>query len=347
MMAESGLGLAAFGSAALAVSAGITGMVRRLALSRGVLDVPNERSSHSTATPRGGGIAIVLVCVASWVILSVAGSVHQDLLIALLGGGMAVALIGLVDDIFGVPAPVRLAVHLGAAVWAVAWLGGLPPLRIGAHSVYLGWIGHVLAVMAIVWALNLFNFMDGIDGIAAAEAVFVACAAAVLTLIEGHAADMLAVESVFAAACAGFLAWNWPPAKIFMGDVGSGFLGYVIAVLALAATRNDPAAILKWLLLGGVFFVDATVTLVRRVNRGERLHEAHRSHAYQWLARRWRSHRRVTLAVIIINLLWVFPCAMAATLHSDSSAIILCAALVPLVVLAITAGAGRREAPTP
>lgn len=332
--------------AALALSAAITAVVRAVAVSRGVLDVPNQRSSHSAATPRGGGIAIVLVCGAAWAILALVGSVSVDLLVALLGGGLAVAVVGLVDDLRGVPVGIRLAVHLGAAVWAVTWLGGLPALRIGAHVVHFGWLGYVLAVLGIVWVLNLFNFMDGIDGIAAAEAVFVVAGAAVLPLFGGPTTPMFAAEVVFAAACAGFLVWNWPPARIFMGDVGSGFLGYVLAVLALAATCNDPSAIWKWLMLGGVFFVDATVTLVRRFSRGERLHEAHRSHAYQWLARRWRSHRKVTLTVTIINLLWVFPCAVLATLRPESSLQIVLVTLVPLIALAITAGSGRRESPS-
>jgi Fuc2NAc and GlcNAc transferase len=141
----------------------------------------------------------------------------------------------------------------------------------------------------------------------------------------------------------GFLLWNWPPAKIFMGDVGSGYLGYVIAVLALAAARDDPVALWVWLILGGVFFVDATVTLVRRVLRGDRIHQAHRSHAYQWLARRWGSHRRVIVIVTILNLLWLLPCAFLATLHPDHAVAIAVVALAPLVALAFAAGSGRRE----
>jgi hypothetical protein len=128
-----------------------------------------------------------------------------------------------------------------------------------------------------------------------------------------------------------------------MGDVGSGYLGYVIAVLALASTRDNPIALWVWLILGGVFFVDATVTLVRRVIRGEPIHQAHRSHAYQWLARRWESHRWVTVAIMMLNFIWLLPCAFLVTLHPDHAVAIVVVALVPLVALAIAAGSGRGE----
>src|SRR5262249_52972709 len=140
-----------------------------------------------------------------------------------------------------------------------------------------------------------------------------------------------------------FLVWNWPPAKIFMGDVGSGYLGYVIAALAVEAGHEQPVAVWIWLILGGVFFVDATVTLARRTLRGDKLHEAHRSHAYQWLARRWVVVLPVTLKALAINVLWLFPCAWLALVHPRLAGWILLAALTPLVVLALLAGAGRRE----
>jgi len=148
---------------------------------------------------------------------------------------------------------------------------------------------------------------------------------------------------VFAAACGGFLVWNWPPARIFLGDVGSGYLGFMVVALAVAATRDNPAALWVWLILGGAFFVDATVTLVRRTLRNERVHEAHRAHAYQWLARRWRSHLRVTLTVQAVNLLWLLPCALLATLYPGAAAGMVIMALIPVVALAIAAGSGRSE----
>jgi Fuc2NAc and GlcNAc transferase len=157
--------------------------------------------------------------------------------------------------------------------------------------------------------------------------------------MTGVSVAVPAMAFVFGAVCCGFLLWNWPPAKIFMGDVGSGFMGYVIVVLALGAARESPVALLVWLILGGVFFCDATVTLVLRLAKGERVYEAHRTHAYQRLARRWRSHRRVTIAVVIVNLVWVLPWAWLASVFPGYAIWIAIIALAPLTLIAVFAGA--------
>jgi Fuc2NAc and GlcNAc transferase len=326
-------------------SALLTLLARRLALARGLVDVPNVRSSHQLSTPRGGGIAIVLVTTAALSVLAARATLGLPCYLAMAGGGLAVALVGLFDDHCSLPSWARLVVHFAAAVWAVAWLGGLPPVRMGGYLTQPGWAGDVIAVLGITWVLNLFNFMDGIDGIAASEAVFVALAGAWLTGAAGGEVGSAAL--VLAAACGGFLLWNRPPAKIFMGDVGSGYVGYAIATLALAAARHSPVAVWVWLILGGVFFVDATVTLVRRLISGERVYQAHRSHAYQWLARRWRSHGRVTLAVLAVNLGWLLPCAVLASRVPAHAVTLVIVAFAPLVVLAIAIGAGRKEANLP
>jgi Fuc2NAc and GlcNAc transferase len=325
------------------LSALATGVIRRASLSAGTLDIPNQRSSHSIPTPRGGGAAVVLSVTAAAIVLASLGILSFGLLMALVVGGVAVAAIGFLDDRRPVRAGVRFAIHLGAALWAVAWLGGMPVLQVGEHLIPLGWAGAVLAVLAIVWTLNLFNFMDGIDGIAGSEAVFVAGAGALLSLLHHESLGVVAAGGAFCAATLGFLGWNWPPAKIFMGDVGSGYLGFFIAVSALAASRDHPADLWAWLILGGAFFVDATVTLVRRAIRGERVYEAHRSHAYQRLARKWHSHRRVTVATVLVNCLWLLPCALLATLYPAFSLTILTIALAPLVVVVILAGAGTPD----
>jgi Fuc2NAc and GlcNAc transferase len=325
---------------AIALSWVLTWRVRRMALVRGILDQPNERSSHFVPTPRGGGIAIVITTTVGLLLLFAAGELDLHLAVALIGGGTAVAVVGFLDDRRQLPARIRLAVHIGAALWALISLGGLPPLRVGGHIALLGPVGYVLGVLGIVWALNLFNFMDGIDGIAASEAVFVVWGAA---FVAGASGGAYAAGMVVGAACCGFLLWNWPPAKIFMGDVGSGYLGYVIGVLAVAAARDNPAALWIWLILGGVFFVDATVTLIRRALRRERLYEAHRSHAYQRFARRWQSHGRATMAALAIDFCWLLPCALFAIKHPPLAAWIAVVALAPLAILVFFTGAGRAE----
>jgi len=263
--------------------------------------------------------------------------------LALLGGGTAVAAIGLLDDRYRVPASLRLVVHFAAAVWAVVCVGEPLMVRVGSQLVTLSWVGYAVAAIAIVWVLNLFNFMDGIDGIAASETVFVAFGVTASFVLTGITFPLYAVCLAFGAACLGFLLWNWPPAKIFMGDVGSGYMGYVVGVLTLAATRVNPSALWIWLILGGVFFVDATVTLLRRLLTGQKVYQAHRSHAYQHLVRWCGSHRRVTLGVIAVNILWLLPCALLAARYPERGLVIAIVTWVPLVIGAIAAGAGRRE----
>jgi Fuc2NAc and GlcNAc transferase len=333
----------ALGVLAFATSTLLTAVVRRVALASGMLDKPNPRSSHTHFTPRGGGLAVAITTTAAVAALSWLGIVSTGLLSALAVGGGAVAVVGFLDDRYSVPPAARFAVHLGAALWALCLLGGLPALSFGDHLIELGAGGYVLGALGIVWVLNLFNFMDGIDGLASCEAIFIAVGGALLTRSLEAGPEVAAAALVFAAACGGFLLWNWPPARIFLGDVGSGYLGYFIAVLALAAARGNPYAVWVWLILGGAFFVDATLTLVRRFLRGQRPHLAHRSHAYQWLARRWRSHRKVTVTFLVVNLAWLLPWAVLAARVPRHAAAAVIAALAPLAALALVAGAGRAE----
>lgn len=321
----------------------LTWLVRHAASGLGTIDRPNERSSHSNPTPRGGGLAIVLTSALGILILLWWGVLDSRLALALLGGWLPIAFVGFMDDCGSLPVSMRLACHVAAAVWAIYFLGGLPPLEIGAHVVDMGLLGDVLGVLAVIWTLNLFNFMDGIDGIAASEAIFICWGGAFLTLMLGEGLAVPTVALLVGAACCGFLLWNWPPARIFMGDVGSGCLGFVIAILAVAAARESAIALVVWLILGGVFFTDATITLVRRIIRGERPYQAHRMHAYQWLARRWGGHLPVTLMIAVVNVLFLFPCAFLATMYTDLAWWILFTVLVPLGIVVAVAGAGRSE----
>jgi Fuc2NAc and GlcNAc transferase len=320
-----------------------TGSMRKYALRGNLIDIPNVRSSHQSPTPRGGGVAIVLAFSMAALILMVMRSMDSRLVIAILVGGGAVALVGYVDDRRHLRARVRFCVHLAAATWVVTLLGGLPETALGAWGVVGSWICKVLAVLALVWITNLFNFMDGLDGIAGSEAVFVSCAGAWLCWRQAGAGGVTAALSCLSAACLGFLRWNWPPARIFMGDVGSGFLGFSLGVLGLAATQQHIIPIEAWLILGGVFLVDATVTLVRRLLRGDRWFEAHRSHAYQILARRWKAHLPVTGLVIIVNVLWLLPLATLAVNAPSHARWLTLLALAPIAAAAILCGAGKAE----
>jgi glycosyltransferase WbpL len=331
------------GCAALLASALLTGLVMRLALRYGIVDSPNARSSHVRVTPRGGGVAIAIVCVVGVAAMCATGWADARFAAALGVGGTFVALIGFLDDRHSVSVATRLLVHCVSAALAVYLLGGLPPLQVGARVVDLGLFGDLLATAATVWAVNAFNFMDGIDGIAASEASLVAVLGGALAFGALNGSEIAGAAAIFAGSCCGFLLWNWPPARIFMGDAGSGFLGFFVAVLALGAAQHAPAAPFVWLILAGAFFVDATTTFARRLLRGARVHQAHREHAYQWLARRWGSHRTVDWVLIGINVGWLAPCAWYAGRHPDLAYVVSIVALAPLVPVALIAGAGREE----
>jgi Fuc2NAc and GlcNAc transferase len=240
---------------------------------------------------------------------------------ALLGGGVAVAVVGWLDDRRGLPAGMRALVHVLAAGWAVWCLGGFPSLDLGVAVVPLGTAGSLLAVVGLVWLTNLYNFMDGIDGLAASEAVGVGLVGGVLLAAAG-ATGLSLVALALAAAAGGFLVFNWPPAKIFMGDVGSGLLGYAFGVLAMASELAGAVPLIVWMILLAVFIVDATATLIRRVVNGERWFEAHRSHAYQRAVQTGYSHHAVTVAVMGLNGLlavaatgvWLVPALLPAVL---------------------------------
>ena len=322
----------------------LTAWLQRLFRSRELVDRPNSRSSHSAPTPRGGGVSMVAVTTCGALFLYAAGWLSAPLTVALVLGGLSVAAIGFWDDVRSAPITARMSVHIGAAVLAVYCLGGIPPIRVGEFAINLGAVGFMLGVVSIVWILNLFNFMDGLDGIAASEAAFVMFGAAGLGMFVAQTSPAeLAPIVITGAACLGFLMWNWPPASIFMGDVGSGYLGYVIAILAIESSKTSAVNAYAWLILGGVFLVDSTFTLFRRLLRGERVHQAHRTHAYQWLARRWGSHSAVTRAVIIVDLVWLLPCAIFAVKVPVFAPWICALALAPLAVCALLSGSGRAE----
>lgn len=327
---------------AFAATAIIVKMMSGYLAKRGIVDIPNERSSHTVQTPRGGGLGIVVVFLFGVVVLAQRGLLSRELCWALVGGGTAVALVGLMDDCFKVGRALRLTIHLAASGWALVCLGGMSPLHLEGVRVQWGWAGQVVALLGVTWMINLYNFMDGIDGLAGVEALCVGGMGSALLAWVGLGGYGFCA-GILGAAAAGFLVWNWPPARIFMGDVGSGFTGFVFGVLTIASAKEQPQLLWAWLILLSVFIVDATVTLVKRAMSGARWYEAHRSHAYQRMARAWHSHARITVAIAAINVVWLFPLAWGACAYPTAAPIFTVIAAGPLVYLAFRYGAGRGE----
>lgn len=320
----------------------LTWLVRQYALSRNVLDVPNERSSHTQPTPRGGGVAFVLAFVIGGCIMVSAGLWAVSSAVAVLGSGLIVAATGFVDDHRHIAARWRLGAHFAASAWALYWVGGAPLLSLFGVDFGISGVATILAAIFLVWMLNLYNFMDGIDGIASVEAVSVCVGGALLYVILGYA-EMSVAPLLLAATVCGFLVWNFPPARIFMGDAGSGFLGMALGVMAIQAGWVNQGLFWAWLIMLGVFIVDATYTLSRRLIRRERVYEAHRSHAYQHASQHFGGHLPVTAAVCFINVLWLWPLAFLAATERVDGLLALFIAYVPLTALATAFKAGNSE----
>ncbi|MHC8315348.1 MraY family glycosyltransferase [Pseudomonas sp. LB3P31] len=312
----------------------LTAVFRTYALARSIVDVPNARSSHLISTPRGGGVAIVITFLLVLSFLSPTQLVDFPLLIAIGGAGGLVAVVGFMDDYRHVAVAWRLSAHFCAAAWSLFWLGGFPPINVFGFVVDLGWPGLILGAFYLVWMLNLYNFMDGIDGIASIEAISVCSGACLLYWLMGFE-NLIWVPGILASAVGGFLFWNFPKAHIFMGDAGSGFLGVVFGIISIQAAWIAPQFWWAWLILLGVFVVDATFTLIRRLVCGDKIYQAHRSHVYQIASRRYGKHVPVSLAVGIINIVWLLPIALCVAYFRLEGVLALIVAYTPLLILAI------------
>lgn len=297
-------------------SVALTWRIRLYCIDHGIVDVPNARSSHSRVVARGGGMGFSFLFLATVAVLGIEKIVPARIVFAFVGAGSLVILTGWADDRQGLSRGVRFSLHLLAAVWSVLWFGRIPPIPLGPLELDWRWAAAPLAVLCIAWMLNLYNFMDGTDGIAAVEVLTVAALSGALCLLGGLTTIAYVYWSLGSAA-AGFLVWNWPPARIFMGDAGSGFLGYILAVLAYWVWMSDIRLLWPCAILLAAFTADATTTLIVRMVTGERWYEPHRSHAYQQLARRW-NHRRVALTTFVINVAVLGPAALVAWIRPNS-----------------------------
>lgn len=272
---------------------------RRWTLKRGIFDIPNERSSHTAPTPRGGGLIIVIVSLISYTLYSMlyAGNISFGYLF----GAILIAVVSWFDDLKSISSGVRFLIHAIGAAAAIISMGYLRTIYLPlAGEIEFGELGIVVTFLWICWMTNAYNFMDGIDGIAGAQGV----TAGVGWFVVGI---LLNVPStgffglILASACLGFLLHNWQPARIFMGDVGSAFLGYTFAVLPLMAINEANSDGIRGLfaliaiLLVWLFVFDTIFTFFRRLLRGEKVWQAHRSHLYQRLVISGYNHASVTM----------------------------------------------------
>ncbi len=316
-----------------------TGAMRTYALKHNVMDNVTARSSHQQPTPRGGGLAIVITFYLGLLVFNLTEVVDFQLNV-FLWLGLCIAAIGFWDDHVDIPARWRLLVHTITSFAVMLMFSGMPEMTVVEPSFELGLVAVLIGVAGLTWGLNLFNFMDGTDGIAASETIFLCLALAIL--LSDINPDMVPVLLILASSAAGFLCWNWPKAKIFMGDVSSGFLGFVMSLVILHSAIKEPVVLFGGLILFGVFVVDASYTLLYRYVDGQNCLQAHCTHAYQRAAKKF-SHLNVLLTVWAINILWLFPMAYGVMHNPEYNVIGLAVAYLPLIILAHCFKAGRLQ----
>ena len=304
----------------------LTAGVRAWVIRADVLTHPSERCAHRVPTPSSGGLGFVSIfcALAGWW-----GLLSFPMIVALVG----LSLLGLWDDVKSVGANIRLVLQFlisGVLVAAVSSTpdGVFTPSGVSVVTVIFA----LAAVFAIVWSIKLYNFMDGINGLAALQGISLCLAMAVIEMTAGFH-DIALVLMLSAAALSGFVVWNFPVARTFMGDAGSTFLGALWGVLMLMALMKNQSLFVAWVIMTSVFWVDATATLLLRVVRGENIVAAHSAHAYQHAARRFESHAAVSLTVFVFNLVVLFPLAYAQMCGWVPAWAALSLALLPLVVV--------------
>ncbi len=275
------------------ISFSFTYFIKEYAIKKSLVATVNERSSHTVPTPHGGGIAVSLTWFIGLIYLYMNNQIESSLFFALIICAV-IAVVGLIDDIVELSPKLRMIVFALVGFAGLYIIGGLDTITFGLFDISNPIITSIIAMLLILWYINLTNFIDGIDSYLAMKFIFLSVAGLIL-----FGADHFAVLGV---SVLGFLYWNWHKAKIFMGDVGSTLLGYTIAIITIYYGNIEPANLWIWITLYGVFWFDATITLIRRKLNGEKLTQAHRKHAYQRLTQAGWSHSKVTLYATLLNL---------------------------------------------
>ena len=278
----------------LILSFALTYFIKNYYIKNALLDKINERSSHTTPTPHGGGVALALSWFLGLLYLYYTNNIEPMLFYALMLG-LVISIISFFDDIYELSQTIRLTVQSGVAIIILIILGRFNVLEFGLFSISNQIITTILTFFLILWFINLYNFLDGINGYAGSEAVFLAIAGFVI--FGGSHFLVLAV------AVMGFLFWNFNKAKIFMGDVGSTLLGYNIAIFTIYYTNIEPSNLWIWVILFSLFWFDATFTLIRRKLNGEKVSQAHKKHFFQRLNQSGWSHFKVTNYSILLNII--------------------------------------------
>jgi len=315
-------------------SAGIF-IYRKIAINFGILAYPNSRTLHETSIPRGGGVVFSSIFVIGVFILWYIDLLSKELLLIVGFGGAASTLFGFIDDVYNIRASRKLLIQICLSIWMLYWLEG------GALFHNLGLLGIItipLLMLFIVWMINAYNFMDGIDGMAVSGALCITGTLTLIMLITNGSSELAVLFVLLMASVGAFILFNWPPASIFMGDSGSLCLGYVFGSFILITVSRDELSLWTWLVIFGYFFADTTVTQIARLILVKKFYKAHRSHAYQNLARITGSHLKITFGVTVYHIIWLLPLSIWTVLQPDMEIVAVFLAVIPGLAVAYKYG---------
>lgn len=309
----------------LLLSAGLCACYLSLARRWQIVDRPNERSSHSQPTPHGGGVPLYLAFALGVWGCGLYYGPWDPVYILFIALALFLMLVGVADDFRGLPVKIRLFLYASCALGVVAYLC-LP-----AEGGFLYWLCVIVTAIALLWLMNLYNFMDGIDGIAAIQCILACASAALLSWFGGGDSAYPLFCLLLGASHLGFLCWNLPPARLFMGDAGSVPTGFLLGTLALLGALQGQLNPLCWAILLAGFVTDASYTLLWRMVTGQPFTQPHRLHAYQRLSRRLESHLWVDMGLVALNALWLFPLAWAVQIWPNYGFLLVILAYLPLL----------------
>jgi Fuc2NAc and GlcNAc transferase len=303
----------------------------KVAIKVGILATPNNRTSHEISKPSGGGIVFSIIFLLCIFVMWLLRLLSEELMIILGVGGFFATLLGFLDDKNNIRAKNKLILQIILSLFAIFFLEGGPLVSFDIMPEILAVI---LSILFLVWVINAYNFMDGIDGMASSGAIFSSFLIAITVSLSGNLTDIALLLFLLATIISAFLTFNWPPAKIFMGDAGSVFLGYIFGVLTLYTSINNEVSFFTWMIAFSYFIADTSVTQFLRLILVKKWYLPHRSHAYQNIARITKSHLKPTFGVILYNIFWALPLGIWSVLDPEKALLCVCFAITPGIFIA-------------
>jgi len=310
-------------------------LYKKIAIRLSILASPNYRSLHNFPIPKGGGFVFAIIFIVTISIFNLVGELSENFFFIFVYGAGVATFFGIIDDINNIKAKKKIIIHIMLSFWIIYCIDLWNFLKFDLiiNICIISFVSFLL-----VWLINAYNFIDGIDGMAASGAIFISLTLASILLLNDGPYQIVCILLVLAVSIGGFIIFNWPPASLFMGDAGSIFLGYIFGALLLLTVINGDLSIWTWLIVFGYFFADTFVTQIIRVIYVNKWWHAHRSHAYQNLARITGSHLKVTLGVLIYNIFWILPLTFWSVIKPETAIFATILAISPGIIFSFKFG---------